>query len=136
MTGDLSSIQPVKMPDPATPNAAEPRSNNDIAPCLALIVPVYNEVQTVEEILQTVLAQRPVQEVIVVNDASTDGTWDVLEKVAKTDPRIRLINCEVNEGKGAAIYKGMRQATAPYVLIQDADLEYDPTEYHMLLRPL
>ena len=114
----------------------EYRSNTDVAPCLSVVVPVYNEEATVTEVLERVLAQRPVQELIVVDDASTDRTWPALEKMAGTDARIRLSRHARNQGKGAALRTGFSQATAPIVLVQDADLEYDPTEYYVLLKPI
>ncbi len=112
------------------------KSNADIAPCLSVVVPVYNEQATVAEVLGVVLAQRPVQEVIVVDDASRDGTWEVLQKAAHQEPRLRLFRHALNQGKGAALRTGFAQATAAIVLVQDADLEYDPTEYYLLLKPI
>jgi glycosyltransferase involved in cell wall biosynthesis len=114
----------------------DPRSNKDIDPCLSVVVPVYNEQSTVAEVLALVLAQRPVRELIVVDDASTDLTWQSLQKVAAGNPRVRLFRHDINQGKGAALRTGFAHATAPFVIVQDADLEYDPEEYHTLLRPL
>jgi glycosyltransferase involved in cell wall biosynthesis len=107
----------------------ETKSNADIAPCLSAVMPVYNEAATVAEVIAVVLAQRPVQQLVIVDDCSKDGTWDKLQPLAKTDSRIQLIRHEVNQGKGAALRTGIAHATAPIVIIQDADLEYDPTEY-------
>jgi glycosyltransferase involved in cell wall biosynthesis len=114
----------------------EPKSNTDLEPCLAVVMPVFNEAATVADVVKLVLAQRPVQQLVIVDDASTDGTWDKLQPLAKDEPRIMLIRHEVNQGKGAALRTGFAQATAPVVIIQDADLEYDPAEYQRLLAPI
>jgi glycosyltransferase involved in cell wall biosynthesis len=111
-------------------------SNADLAPCLSAVMPVFNEAATVAEVISVVLAQRPVQELVIVDDCSADGTWDQLQALAKDEPRIRLFRHAVNQGKGAALRTGLAQATAPIVIIQDADLEYDPAEYHRLLAPV
>jgi len=111
-------------------------SNADIAPCLSVVMPVYNEAATIEQVVAAVLAQQPVQELIIVDDGSQDGTRDILARLAEATPRIHLIMQGVNRGKGAALRLGFRQATAPYVIVQDADLEYDPAEYYLLLSPL
>jgi glycosyltransferase involved in cell wall biosynthesis len=82
------------------------------------------------------LAQRPVQQLVIVDDASSDGTWEKLQPPAQNEPRIKLIRHEINQGKGAALRTGFAHATAPIVIIQDADSEYDPSEYHRLLVPI
>jgi glycosyltransferase involved in cell wall biosynthesis len=115
---------------------SEIKSNADIEPCLSAVMPVFNEAATVVDVIKTVLAQRPVQQLVVVDDASTDGTWDKLQPLAQNEPRIKLVRHEVNQGKGAALRTGISQATASIVVIQDADLEYDPAEYHRLLTPI
>lgn len=123
----------------ATPSlrlANEPMSNDEIAPCLSVVMPVYNEAKTVDQVIRTVLAQRPVQELIIVDDCSKDGTWDVLQKIERETKRIRLIRHEVNQGKGAALRTGIKHATSPIVIIQDADFEYNPAEYHLVLGPI
>ncbi|HXR05756.1 MAG TPA: glycosyltransferase family 2 protein, partial [Candidatus Acidoferrum sp.] len=89
--------------------------------CLAVIVPAYNEAGTIGAILQTVLAQPLVQEVIVVDDGSDDGTWGVLQPLAQADGRIRLFQHAANQGKGAALRTGLARATAPILIVQDAD---------------
>lgn len=99
-------------------------------------MPVYNEAATIELVIRAVLAQRPVRELIVVDDCSKDGTWQKLQALENADARIKLFRHEVNQGKGAALRTGIGNATSPIVLIQDADLEYDPAEYYLLLAPI
>lgn len=114
----------------------EIKSNADIEPCLSVVMPVYNEGATVRAMIDNVLAQRLVQQLVIVDDRSTDNTWEVLQAAARTDTRISLLRHEVNQGKGAALRTGFTGVTAPYVIIQDADLEYDPTEYHRVVAPM
>lgn len=102
--------------------------------CLSVIVPCYNEEATVHELLLRVLASPYVAEVIVVDDGSTDDTVSVAKSVE--DRRIRLIEQPYNMGKGAALRRGFAEATAAFVIVQDADLEYDPSDYGLLLEPL
>ncbi len=115
---------------------SEIKSNADISPCLSVVMPVYNEAATVAAVIAVVLAQRPVQQLIVVDDASSDASGTILKQLAANDPRIHFIQHPHNQGKGAALRTGFAAATAPYVIIQDADLEYDPQEYHLLLGPM
>jgi glycosyltransferase involved in cell wall biosynthesis len=115
---------------------SEIKSNDDIEPCLSVVMPVYNEAATVSEMIQIVLLQRPVQQLVVVDDASTDGTWEKLNSLVNGDPRVKLVRHEKNQGKGAALRTGFAQATAFVVMVQDADLEYDPKEYFRLLIPI
>jgi len=115
---------------------SEIKSNADIEPCLSVVMPVYNEVATVAELIKIVLAQRPVRQLIIVDDASTDGTWEKLQAATNGDSRVTLVRHDQNQGKGAALRTGFAQAIAPVVMVQDADLEYDPTEYHRLLAPI
>lgn len=107
---------------------------------LSILVPVYNERSVVERSLAQVLAaplpENMQREVIVVDDRSTDGTSDILKRLAATHPEIRLIPHEVNQGKGAAVRTAIQHARGDFCIIQDADLEYDPSEYPKLLRPL
>jgi glycosyltransferase involved in cell wall biosynthesis len=112
------------------------KSNDEIEPCLTVVMPVYNEAATVAEVIQSVLAQRPVQQLVIVDDCSQDGTWERLQSIAQSEPRIKLIRHEVNRGKGAALRTGIAHATSAVVIIQDADLEYDPAEYCRLIGPI
>lgn len=137
--GSTNPEKPSKSGAAATPSlrlANEPMSNDEIAPCLSVVMPVYNEAATVDQVIRAVLAQRPVQELIIVDDCSKDGTWDVLQKIERETKRIRLIRHEKNQGKGAALRTGIKHATSPIVIIQDADFEYNPTEYHLVLSPI
>jgi len=114
----------------------ETKDNADIAPCLTAVMPVYNEAATIAEVIHVVLAQRPVRQLVVVDDCSKDGTWEKLQPLAQTEPRIKLVRHDVNQGKGAALRTGIAHADSEIVIIQDADLEYDPAEYHRLLAPI
>jgi len=105
-------------------------------PCLSVVVPVYNEAATIANVIKTVLDQPLVQELIVVDDASKDETWEALQAVAQENPCVKLFRHEINQGKGAALRTGFSKATAPIVMVQDADLEYDPSEYSALVRPI
>jgi len=111
-------------------------SNADIEPCLSVVMPAYNEAGTIEEVVSLVLVQRPVQQLVIVDDASTDGTGEKLQALAEGKPIIQLARHAHNQGKGAALRTGFRLATAPLVIVQDADLEYDPTEYYRVLVPI
>jgi len=102
---------------------------------LSVIIPVYNEVENIEEILKRVKATKRAAEIIVVDDGSQDGTRDLLKKLDGKG-RVRVILREKNQGKGAAVRTGLDAAAGDILLIQDADLEYDPRDYPTLLQPL
>lgn len=102
--------------------------------CLSVIVPCYNESATIKQLLTKVLESPWVVEVIVVDDGSTDETLELARSVS--DRRLRLVTQMRNQGKGAALRRGFAEASAPFVVVQDADLEYDPEEYGRLLEPL
>ena len=103
---------------------------------LSVVMPVYNEAPTIEKAIKAVLRQPTVAELIVIDDGSNDGTVEILTSLQSSDPRIVLRRHKTNTGKGAAVRTGFGVARAPFVLIQDADLEYDPAEYPKLLQPL
>lgn len=104
--------------------------------CISVVMPVYNEAATVAQVIHTVLQQPSVRELVVVDDCSRDGSWKVLQDLAHQDSRIQAFHHEYNQGKGAALRTGISKATSPIVLIQDADLEYDPAEYPILIQPI
>lgn len=103
--------------------------------CVSVIVPVYNEVAHLDELLRAVLASPVDKEVIIVDDGSTDGTRQKLQTLPARE-NVRVIFHEKNAGKGASIRTALAQARGEYVLIQDSDLEYDPADYPALLEPL
>jgi glycosyltransferase involved in cell wall biosynthesis len=107
---------------------------------LSILIPVYNERTVVEQSLAQVLAsplpEKMERELVIVDDCSTDGTSDILKRLAENEPRIRLFRQPVNQGKGAAVRTAIEKAGGDFCLVQDADLEYDPAEYSKLLKPL
>ncbi|HEX6642998.1 MAG TPA: glycosyltransferase, partial [Thermoanaerobaculia bacterium] len=105
-------------------------------PQLTIIVPLYNERSTIRELLKRVLAQPMTKEILVVDDCSTDGCTDLVAELAQREPAIRLLRQERNEGKGAAVRRGIAEARGEIVIIQDADLEYNPRDYAKLIQPI
>ncbi|GJM32884.1 MAG: glycosyl transferase [Saprospiraceae bacterium] len=109
---------------------------------LSIVIPAYNEAPTIHFILDkvkdTVLIDGIQKEVIIVNDCSKDDTKGAIQRYMEANPELNIqyFEHEVNQGKGAALHTGISKATGKYLIIQDADLEYDPEEYNILLRPL
>ena len=104
--------------------------------CLSVVMPAYNERATIREIVARVLELDAVGELIVVDDGSADGTREILRDLAAADRRIRVELHDRNRGKGAAVRRGIDMATREYVVIQDADLEYEPRDMPSLILPL
>jgi glycosyltransferase involved in cell wall biosynthesis len=103
---------------------------------LSIVMPVFNEVSTLEPILQRVDAVKLADEIILVDDGSTDGTRDLFPALQARYPELRIVLHEVNQGKGAAVRTGIQAAQGDLILIQDADLEYDPRDIQLLLDPI
>ena len=103
---------------------------------LSVVIPVYNENEHFPELLAKVLATPFQKEVVLVDDCSTDGSRDLVAKAAESHPEVRAFFHTVNRGKGAALRTGFEVATGDVVLVQDADLEYDPADYPQLLGPI
>jgi glycosyltransferase involved in cell wall biosynthesis len=102
---------------------------------LSVVIPVYNEVATVEELLRLVRAVPIDKQIVIVDDGSTDGTRDVLKRIPPGDD-VKVLFHDRNRGKGAALRTGLVEATGDILIVQDADLEYDPQEYLKLLPPI
>src|SRR3954451_1542323 len=105
-------------------------------PLVSLVVPAFQEAKTIEELLLSTVALPFPLETIVVDDGSTDGTGDIVERLAAAGDDVKLIRHTRNRGKGAAVRTGIAATTGDIVVIQDADLEYDPADIPKLLDPL
>ena len=103
---------------------------------LSVVMPVFNERATLRQVIRAVLAVPLTLELLCVDDGSTDGSREILAALQNEHPQIRVLLQSHNTGKGAALRRGIQEATGDYVIIQDADLEYDPAEYPILLEPL
>lgn len=107
---------------------------------LSIIIPAYNEARTIHLILEKIEAVQLIhqieKEIIIVNDCSSDDTANVVRQLMQKHKSIRFIEHEKNKGKGAAIHTGIKEASGNFIIIQDADLEYDPEEYNLLLKPI
>lgn len=103
---------------------------------LSVIMPCYNEADTLLHILQKVRAVEIDKEIIAVDDNSSDATYSLLQAEAARDPRLRVVRHPHNRGKGAAVRSGLAHAQGDIVIIQDADLEYDPQDYYELVKPI
>jgi cellulose synthase/poly-beta-1,6-N-acetylglucosamine synthase-like glycosyltransferase len=103
---------------------------------LSVVIPVYNERNTIHEILRQVRDVPLKKQIILVDDCSKDGTTEVLKRMQVDEPDLTIVFHEHNQGKGAALRTGFRHATGQIVIVQDADLEYDPSEYPKLLQPI
>lgn len=129
------------IPTPSQPgcapflSAASPKRKPGLKGLLSVIIPVYNEARSIELVIQRVRATGLAGEIVVVDDGSTDDTFERLCKL-RGGPGLKVVQHEGNRGKGAAIRTGLEHATGEYVIIQDADTEYDPADYPALLAPL
>ena len=103
---------------------------------LSVVMPVYNEQATLREAIERVMSVGLEIELLCVDDGSTDGSREILADLQEQRPQMTVLLQPRNMGKGAALRRGIQEATGDYVIIQDADLEYDPTDYHQLLGPL
>jgi glycosyltransferase involved in cell wall biosynthesis len=116
-------------------NQESPRNERD-TPCLSVVVPVYNEEATLGEIVSKLLSVPCLLEIIIVDDCSTDGTGAVARELSQLHSQVRLVRHERNAGKTAALKSGFALTRGQIVIVQDADLEYDPDEIYGVIRPI
>src|SRR6476646_5482219 len=141
MAKDPTGATPIPLSPPLTPAVdparLRPAPGSGIPDdyLISVVMPVYNEAHTIRQIVEQVNAVPLKKELIAVDDCSTDGTVDVLEQLAR-EGQIRLFKHRINGGKGAAVRSGLAQVRGDIVIIQDADLEYDPAEYPLLIAPI
>lgn len=103
---------------------------------LGVIIPVYNEAATIEEIIRRVVAVGLADEIVIVDDGSTDGTRKLLQEISSKYPQVKILLHDQNQGKGSAVRTGIKNSSMDLVIIQDADLEYDPRDYPAILKPI
>ena len=116
---------------------SNPPDPNARKPTFSVVIPCYNEVNTVADVVRRVLEVDVVDELIIVDDGSTDGTLDALAEIeAQGHSKVSVLYHERNQGKGAALVTGFQHTTGEVIIIQDADFEYDPREYPLLLKPI
>jgi len=119
-----------------TTEANQQTKKKDSAGTLSVVIPVYNEENTIRLVVDEVLENPLVGEVIVVNDCSKDSSKNIIEQIEASESKVKLFNHEVNQGKGAALRTGFSKASKPYVIVQDADREYDSKEFIKVVQPL
>ena len=138
MTGPADPTTPPAPPEAAAglaePGTGPAEATNPLAPRLSVVMPCYNESETIDEIVARVLASPHTAELVIVDDGSTDGTRDRLARL--DNERVRVLFQPRNQGKGAALRRGFAEASADFVIVQDADLEYDPADWDVLLDPM
>jgi len=120
----------------AESNNQESPGNHEYPACLSVVVPVYNEASTLGEVVRKLLSVPCLLEIIIVDDCSTDGTGELARRLAEMHPQVRLVRHERNAGKTAALRTGFALTLGEIVIVQDADLEYDPTDIFGLIRPI
>jgi glycosyltransferase involved in cell wall biosynthesis len=117
-------------------NNQDSLGNDEYPACLSVVVPVYNEQATLGEVVRKLLSVPCLLEVIIVDDCSTDGTGELARQLAERHPQVRLVRHERNAGKTAALKSGFALTNGQIVIVQDADLEYDPEDIYGIIRPI